>query len=184
MKKAGFLKAAMVTVIALAFCIPVFAWKLGGKEMVANGTGTRTKVGMTMYHATLYVPQELKGGGDQQIIDADQPMSIQISIVSGMITKDKFVEAVSEGFDNVVKQGYQVDKNAYINFYGNVVIQKGDVFSHHYDPKGGTTIVHSSGGKNVTLGVVKGLQFKRAFWAIYLGSNPVQKSLKNGMLGK
>lgn len=183
MKKAGFLKASMAAVIALAFCIPVFAWKLGGKEMVANGTGTRTKLGMTMYHATLYVPQELKGGGDQQIIDADQPMSIQISIVSGMITKDKFVDAVSEGFDNVKGQGYQVDKNAYLGLYNNVTIQKGDVFSHHY-ANGSTSIVYSSGGKNTTLGSIKGLQFKRAFWAIYLGANPAQKSLKNGMLGK
>lgn len=184
MKRAGFLKVSMVAAIALAFCLPVFAWKLGGKEMVANGTGTRTKIGMTLYHATLYVPQELKGGSEQQILDADQPMSIQISIVSGMITKDKFIESVSEAFDKVGNAGYKVDKWAYMNLYNNVTIQKGDVFSNHYEPNKGITVVHSSGGKNTTLGVVKGLAYKKAFWAIYIGPDPVQKSLKNGMLGK
>lgn len=184
MKRAGFLKVSMIAAIAVAFCLPVFAWKLGGKEMVANGTGTRTKIGMTLYHATLYVPQELKGAGDQQILDADQPMSIQISIVSGMITRDKFVESVSEAFDTVAGSGYRVDKSTYMNLYNNVTIQKGDTFSNHYDPAKGITVVHSSGGKNTTLGVVKGLAYKKAFWAIYLGPNPVQKSLKKGMLGQ
>ena len=184
MKRAGFLKVSMIAAIAVAFCLPVFAWKLGGKEMVANGTGTRTKIGMTLYHATLYVPQELKGAGDQQILDADQPMSIQISIVSGMITRDKFVESVSEAFDTVAGSGYRVDKSTYMNLYNNVTIKKGDTFSNHYDPAKGITVVHSSGGKNTTLGVVKGLAYKKAFWAIYLGPNPVQKSLKKGMLGQ
>lgn len=184
MKRAGFLKVSMVAAIAIAFCLPVFAWKLGGKEMVANGSGTRTKFGMTVYSATLYVPQELKGAGDQQILDADQPMSIQINITSGLITKDKFVDSVSEAFDKVANSGYRVDKWAYMNLYNNVTIQKGDTFSNHYDPAKGITIVHSSGGKNTTLGVVKGLAFKKAFWAIYIGQDPIQKSLKKGMLGQ
>jgi len=184
MKKAGFFRASMVAVIALSFCIPVFAWKLGGKEMVTNGTGTRTKFGMTLYRATLYVSQELKGAGDQQILDADQPMSIQISIISGLITKEKFVDATSEAFDSVAKKGYKVDKWAYMNLYNNVTFQKGDTISNHYDPAKGITVVLSSGGQNKTLGVVKGLAFKKAFWAIYIGPDPVQKSLKNGMLGK
>lgn len=184
MKKAGFLKVSMVAAIAIAFCLPVFAWKLGGKEMVANGSGTRTKFGMTLYNATLYVPQELKGAGDQQILDADQPMSIQINITSGMITKEKFVEATSEAFDKVANIGYRVDKAAYMNLYNNITIQKGDTFSNHYDPAKGIMVVHSSGGKNTVLGTVKGLAYKKAFWAIYIGPDPIQKSLKKGMLGQ
>ena len=184
MKRAGFLKISMIATIAVAFCLPLFAWKLGGKEMVFNGSGTRTKFGMTVYSASLYVPQELKGAGDQQILDADQPMSIQINITSGLITKDKFVDTVSEAFDTVAKSGYRVDKAVYMNLYNNVTIKKGDTFSNHYDPAKGITVVHSTGGNNTTLGIVKGLAYKKAFWAIYIGPKPVQKSLKKGMLGQ
>jgi len=111
-------------------------------------------------------------------------MSIQINITSGLITKEKFVDSVSEAFDKVGNIGYKVDKWTYMNLYNNVAFQKGDTISNHYDPAKGITVVFSSGGKNTTLGVVKGLAFKKAFWAIYIGPDPVQKNLKKGMLGQ
>jgi hypothetical protein len=33
-------------------------------------------------------------------------------------------------------------------------------------------------------GTIPGLEFKKALFAIWLGSNPAQESLKNDMLGK
>ena len=184
MKKSTIVKSSMVAILAVLLTLPAFAWKLGGKEMVQNGYGQRTKAILgAVYNATLFVPQELKGAGDTQIIDADQPMSMSINITSGMITKDKFVSAVSEGFDKAAGAGYGADKQAYINLYNNVTITKGDTFSNHY-AGGKLLVVHSTGGKNVTLGELKGLQFKKAFFAIFIGPKPVQDSLKKGLLGK
>ena len=97
-----------------------------------------------------------------------------------MITKEKFVDAVSEGFDKAAGAGYAADKQAYINLYSNVTIQNGDNFNNYYIPGQGLTVTHN----NKALGTIKGVQLKKAFFAIFIGPKPVQDSLKKGMLGK
>jgi hypothetical protein len=186
MKKSQILKLSLAAVLALAISIPVFSLTLGGKEMVKNGAGSRTKFMMKVYWATLYVPQELKGASDTQIIDADQPMSIDLLITSGMITSDKLISAIIEGFDQSAKAGYPTpEKQAFVALYKNVVIAEGDTFSHRYETGKGISIVHSvKGGQSKVLGTLKGLETKKAFWGIFLSSKPIQGSLKNNLLGK
>jgi hypothetical protein len=180
MKKSTIVKSSMVAVLAILLAIPAFSGKLGGKEMVANGSGARTKFGMHLYNASLFVPQEMKGASESDIINKDEPMSIYISITSGMISKEKFVDAVSEGFDNAAKSGFAADKNAYLNLYNSVTIQKGDSFNNYYIPGQGLTVTHN----NKALGTIKGVQIKKAFFAIFIGPKPAQNSLKKGMLGQ
>ena len=61
MKKLG------VFLIVAAFVITLgaaegFAFKLGGQDMVRNGSGARTKgILGTLYYATLWVPASLQG---------------------------------------------------------------------------------------------------------------------------
>ncbi|HOP63630.1 MAG TPA: chalcone isomerase family protein [Spirochaetota bacterium] len=180
MKKSTMVKSSLAALLAVLLVLPLFSAKLGGKDVVANGSGTRTKWGMTLYNATLFVPQEMKGAAASDIIDKNEPMSIYIKIRSGMISKDKFVSAVSDGFDSAAKSGYSANKQAYLDLYNGVTISKGDSFNNYYIPGRGLTVTHN----NKTLGVIKGVQTKKAFFAMFIGSNPVQKSLKNGMLGK
>jgi len=180
MKKSTIVKGSMAALLAVLLALPLFSAKLGGKEMVANGSGVRTKLGMKLYNATLFVPQEMKGGAEADILNADQPMSIYINITSGMITKEKFVDAVSEGFDKAAGAGYGADKQAYINLFNNVTIQSGDNFNNYYIPGQGLTVTHN----NKALGTIKGVQIKKGFFAIFIGPKPVQDSLKKGMLGK
>ena len=65
--------------------------------------------------------------------------------------------------------------------FNDVTIIKGDRFTHHYAPKTGMTVKYRSkaSGSERTLGVVKGLQFKKAFVGMFLGSKPIQAKLKN-----
>ena len=104
MKKSQFLKLSFAAVLAIAICMPGFSYNLGGKELVKNGEGARNKWMMQVYWATLYVPADLKGAGDTQIIDADQPMIMDILVTSGMVSKDKFVGAIVEGLKMQLKQ--------------------------------------------------------------------------------
>lgn len=186
MKKSQILKLSIAAVLALAICLPGFSYTLGGKSLVKNGEGKRTKFGMQVYWATLYVPQELKGSGDTQIIDADQPMAIDLYITSGMITKDKFVSSIAEAFDKSASAGYPSnDKQAFIKLYDAVTLAEGDNVSHRYEPGKGITIVHTpKGGQSKVLGTLKGLQTKKAFWGIFLSSKPIQDSLKKNLLGQ
>lgn len=184
MKKAGFLKASMVAVISLAFCIPVFSWTLGKKEMVLNGSGARTKSILTVYYASLYVPTELKGADAKTIIEADQPMCLVINIDSKLVSRDDFLEAVSEGFGKAAQSGYSAsgsELDAYKAMYKDVTIQKGDKIANYYVPGSGMTVTYNDKGLP---GAVKGLGFKKAFFAIYIGPNPAQEKLKKKLLGQ
>ena len=63
---------------------------------------------------------------------------------------------------------------------------KGDVFYQNYVPGRGVTVVYKSKttGRQTTLGTVSGLDFKKAFWAMFLGSNCINSGLRSGMLGR
>ncbi len=186
MKRAQILKLSFAAILALAICMPGFSYNLGGKELVKNGEGPRNKWMMQVYWATLYVPAELKGGGDTQIIDADQPMIMDILVTSGMVSKDKFVGAIVEGFENSAKAGYgTTEKDNYVKLYEGIKFSKDDLISHRYEPGKGLSVVYNpKGGQAKVLGVLKGIQVKKAFWGIFLSSKPAQDNLKKKLLGK
>lgn len=187
MKKLNLLKSTAALLFLVLLSAPVLSYQLGGKEMVKNGTGNRTMAFMTIYFGTLFVPQELKGAADTAIIDADEPMSLILTIDSGLVDRDKFVKSVTDGFVQSASAGYPTtDSKTFLDMFNDVTIIKGDKFSHHYDPNVGMTVKYWSkaSGKERTLGVVKGLNFKKAFVGMFLGSKPIQSGLKKGMLGK
>jgi len=188
MKRTNYLKFIAAALFVVFLSAPVLSFKLGGKDLVKNGTGKRTMpiIG-SVYFADLWVPQELKGGADSAILNADEPMAIILMIDSGVITRDRFVKSVTEAFAKSASAGYpSADNTTYLNYFNNITIAKGDRFIHNYDPKTGTTVQYRSQatGQTTTLGVIKGLQFKKAFFGMYLSSKPIQESLKKGMLGQ
>ncbi len=63
-----------------------------------NGAGVREKLWIDLYAAGLYLDQ--KNNNAQQILNSDKPMALKLHIVSKLITSDKMVEAVTEGFEN------------------------------------------------------------------------------------
>ena len=58
-------------------------------------------------------------------------------------------------------------------------IQVGDVYEFIYLPESGVDVLRNS----ELLDTIAGLEFKKAFFGIWLSDNPVQKSLKKAMLG-
>jgi len=184
MRKQYLLKAVLTVIFTFTVSISSFpvsqGTTLGGKSMVLNGKGERTK-GITVYYASLYVPRELKGASATRIIEADQPMAIEIKIDSRFVSGDSFLTAVKEGLEKAASAGYGTsDMQKYTNLYNSVSIKKYDIIEHLYEPGKGMTVVY----KGQVLGIIKGIQFKKAFFAMYLGSKPVQDKLKNQLLGK
>ena len=179
------LKFSLAAMLTLFICLPGFSYKVGTTDLVKNGAGSRTKYMMKVYVATLYVPAELKGAGDTDIINADKPMGIDLFVTSSLITKDKFVSSIAEAFDQAAKAGYPCsEKQTYINLFNSVAITEGDNVSNRYDPANGLSVIFTpKGGSAKTLGVIKGLQAKKAFFGMFLSSKPIQASLKKNMLG-
>ena len=64
-----------------------------------NGGGLREKYGfMDLYVGGLYL--EKKSSNENDIIMADANMGIRIIIVSGLVTRDRFIDALEDGFEN------------------------------------------------------------------------------------
>lgn len=153
---------------------------ISGQKLVKQGEGTRKKAFISLYNAALYVGSA--GTSAQSIIDADEPMAIRLSIVSGFISSKKMKQAMNDGFElstggNTAALKEKIDTFA-TGFSDE--IEKKDLFDIVYIPGTGVQVL-KDGNEQV---VVEGLPFKKALFAIWLGEKPVQKSLKTGLMGE
>jgi hypothetical protein len=150
----------------------------GKDKLVLNGGGTREKYWMDMYIGALYLPAKSKDAAT--IVSANSSAAIKICIVSGLITSSRMTEAVEEGFKKSTggKQADYKDKIDKFKQAFSEAIKKGDVFDIVYS--GEKISVY----KNNTLKAeIDGLDFKKAVFGIWLGTEPADSNLKDAMLG-
>jgi hypothetical protein len=154
--------------------------RVGETELVLNGAGARTKYLMQMYLAGLYLAQP--SGDAAAIVAADAPMAVRIQITSGLVTQEKLVASLNEGFANSTGGKTEPLRNEIEQFRRCFAaeIAKGDVFDIVYMPTHGVVVLKN--GKKQ--GAVQGLPFKQALFGIWLGSAPAEEALKVAMLNK
>ncbi len=151
-----------------------------GETLILNGAGVREKYFMDMYAGGLYLKS--KSSNASSIVSANDPMALKIHIVSKLISSDKMIDAVDEGFKNTTK-GRNVNLSSEIKKFKNFFseeISKNDVFDIVYLPSKGVAVYKNGAQK----GIIKGQDFKEALFGIWLSDNPADKKLKQGMLGK
>ena len=113
-------------------------------------------------------------------------MSMVLVLESKLITRERFVESTAEGFGKSAASGYATaSKQKFLDQYNKVTFEKGDIVNMSYTPAGLTTTYKSvkTGKAARCSGVIPGLDLKKALFAIWLGSNPIQESLKKELLG-
>lgn len=145
-----------------------------------NGAGVRTKYFMDMYVGGLYLTAKNDNG--VIVMNDDKTMVIKLQIVSSLITTKKMVDAVDEGFKKSTK-GKQAELKAEIDKFKAVFspeIKENDVYDFVYIPEKGT-VVYKNNKPTIT---IKGLEFKKALFGIWLCSEPADADLKAAMLGK
>ena len=148
------------------------------QELHLKGTGTRVKLWMDMYTLGLFIT-DTKQDADQ-IISGNETAIVRLSIISGLITAEKMDKAIRDGFKKSTKgkpEAIQSEIEDFLNVFKQGV-EKKDLFQFTYQSDLGTSI--SKNGKE--LASIKGLDFKKALWGIWLGSNPVDKKLKAELL--
>ncbi|WP_081211621.1 chalcone isomerase family protein [Salegentibacter sediminis] len=152
----------------------------GSEELMLNGAGVREKFWMDMYVGGLYL--SAKSSNAAEITKADKPMAIKLHMVSKMITSKRMIDAVNEGFENATNGNTAPISSEIAKFksFFDEQINKEDVFDIVYLPQDGVT-VYKNGKKS---GNIKGLEFKRALFGIWLSDKPADEDLKKGMLGK
>jgi sensor domain CHASE-containing protein len=153
---------------------------LDGQNLVLNGAGTREKMWIDLYVGSLYLPK--KSSSAKDIIDSKDAAAIKLNIISGMITSDKMISAINEGFENSTNKNTAALKAKIDKFKGffKDEIKKGDVFIIMNVPSEGV-VVYKNGVKK---GTIDGHDFKKALFGIWLCDKPADKDLKDGMLGK
>ena len=150
-----------------------------GSTMTKNGQGTRIIFFMKVYEGSLYL--ETKSANAQDIINLDAPMAIRIDVSSQMVTADAMKKALSEGLekstgnntDSIMKEINQLSSSF------DTAVSTGDYYEFIYLPEMGTHVLKNS----ELVELIKGIDFKKAFFGIFLSDNPIQKNLKKAMLG-
>lgn len=151
-----------------------------GEKLTLNGAGVREKFWMDMYAGALYLDK--KNADANGIVNGNQPMAIKLHIVSKLITSEKMIDAVNEGFENATKgktSGISKEIAQFISYF-SAEINKEDIFDIVYLPKTGVMVYKNSN----LLGTIQGMEFKRALFGIWLSNKPADKDLKEAMLGK
>lgn len=150
-----------------------------GQALQLNGLGTRKKLFLKLYVASLYV-QEKQTDADK-FLKMSQASCMRLNITSSKITAEKMVKAVRDGFNNATNGNTAPIETEIETFLAwlSQPINKGDVFEFAFVPH--NTVHVSKNGKE--LGVIENKTFSSSLFSIWLGDMPADKKLKTGLLG-
>lgn len=152
--------------------------EIGKETLELNGGGIREKYWMDLYAAALYVVKKTEEPG--KIVYADAEQAIHIKIISNSVTRERFIEAVKEGFKNAGHGKATESEIKKLTSFFSEEFKSGDKIYLEYIPEKGVQVKKNGSLK----GTIPGLEFKKALFAIWLGSKPADENLKKGMLGK
>lgn len=145
-----------------------------------NGAGIRSKFVFDIYIGALYLTN--KQTTADAILNDQGPQQVSMYFVYDEVSAEKMRNGWNEGFANVLNEDalkkLQPQITAFNQAFGNTVA--GDVIHVQYTPKTGTTVVVNK----VTKATIPGFDFHQALMKIWLGDEPVDADLKQGMLGK
>ena len=147
--------------------------------MTKNGQGTRIIFFMKVYEGSLYL--ETKNSNAEEIVNMDAPMAIRIDVTSTMVTAEAMKKALSEGLEKSTGNNTAGISKEIIQLSSSFDsdVSSGDYYEFIYLPNLGTHVVKNS----ELVELIKGMDFKKAFFGIFLSDNPIQKNLKKAMLG-
>lgn len=157
------------------------AAQVNGVNLVLNGAGTRTKVIIDVYVGALYLGKTTNSA-DAVFADAGIKR-VALFMLYGM-KSEKLLNAFREAIEanHSAAELASIDagmKKFYAIFDSVSGVSPGDTIFLDYIPTVGTKVTIN--GKE--RGMVAGADINRALLKIWLGENPVEKSLKKDMLG-
>ena len=151
----------------------------GDQTLVLNGAGVREKLWIDLYAAGLYLDQKTKNASE--VLNSDKPVALKLHIVSKLITSEKMVDAVTEGFENSTNGNtapIQDRIDTILGFFKED-IKKNDVFDLVYLPSRGGVVAYKNGQEK---GMIKGKDFKKALFGIWLSNRPADDDLRDELL--
>jgi len=179
---------ALTAVIVVASALTVAAGSLagvtlpdtvqvGGKTLVLNGMGLRSKMMFKAYVAGLYLEQ--KSSDADAILKSDTPKRVVMQLLRDL-SRDQMVEAFTESFESNSPnaRALKADIDRMLGAFEPVKTGQQMVFT--YQPGVGTTLA-IDGQQKVT---IAGQPFGQAMFGCWLGPKPPTADLKAGLLGR
>ena len=184
------MKKIITLLSAVLFTLSTQAVEIGGvklpeslavkaQSLALNGAGVRSKFFMDIYAAGLYLTEASQEAS--VIMAQDKPMALRLHITSGLLSAEKMETATREGFEKSTGGNtapLQTTIDAFIETFKDGIVEN-DVFDFVYAPETGVNVFKNGELKNN----VKGLEFKKALFGIWVGEDAVSDDLKSGLLG-
>ncbi len=155
--------------------------KIGEKSLVLNGLGTRLAsflgFKVKVYVAALYVDK--KSSQEDDILTNDSPKKIVMEFTRD-VSKDKITKSWEEGFTKNCKEKCGVQQTHLQKFLGLMADMKEKermTFTFYPDK---LTIEN----KQKELNTITNADFANIILSVFIGPNPPNTELKNGLLGK
>lgn len=152
----------------------------GGHELVLNGMGLReaTVFMVDVYVAGLYL--ETKSSDAASILDPARTKQLVMRFVRS-VGKERLVDAFTEGFEkNAGRKREGVASGLATLNAAMADVKKDDVIALTYVPDSGVTVTVK--GQDVAL--ISGGDFQRVLFSIWLGTQPPNVTLREGLLGR
>jgi len=153
--------------------------QVNGSSLTLNGLGLRqaTMLRVKVYVAALYVPNT--STDPEAILGSNAPKRLVLHFVRNVDAAD-LRKAWDEGFENNAKDQLPALKPRIETLKGWMADMKsGEQMAFMHVP--GTGVQVDVNG--TTRGTIKGDDFARAFYSIWLGAKPPNAELKAGLLG-
>jgi hypothetical protein len=150
-----------------------------GAALKLNGLGLRqaTMLRVDVYVAALYVPETSRDA--DAILKSNAPKELILHFVRDVGSAD-LAKGWDEGFENNAKSELPALKERIAAFKGLMAdMRKGQRLRFAYKPGAGVQVDVNGTVK----GAIKGDDFARALFSIWLGSRPPNADLKTGLLG-
>ena len=152
--------------------------QVGGKKLVLNGLGVRTKYMVKVYVAGLYLEQ--KSSDANAIIKSDAPKQIVMQFLHGA-SKSQMTDAFDESFHDNSPDAVKTMKPDIDRLLAALEpVKVGDEMVFTYVPGTGTTLA-INGQQKVT---IAGSAFGPVLFSVWLGPKPPNADMKKGMLGQ
>jgi hypothetical protein len=154
--------------------------EVGSTQLMLNGVGLRSKFIFTVYAGGLYLTQPSQD--EAAIIKSDAPMMIRMHFIYDGVSAEKLQTAWKDGFALTAPNAGKKLIEAMAAFSGMFTVEakKNDIYDISWLPGKGTEVRFN----DKALGMISGLDFKQALFGIWLGKQPVDAALKEGMLGR
>jgi hypothetical protein len=150
-----------------------------GVTLHLNGAGVRSKFFVDVYLAQLFL--EKPSTAVEEVIAAEGQKRVVMHFLHSEVARDKLVAAWDEGFVGNTPAAELAKLEERIGQFNAMFgdAKKNDVIVLDYQPAVGTVVQIA----NETRGTIPGKDFNDALLRIWLGDKPVNKGLKEQLLG-